>query len=100
MWLLTLLSLASSAGMSYVTVHGSVFEPARKLVGKPFTCPMCMGFWTGLLHAMLLYGYSDPVAYTIPFAASAASVIFDAGVGLIHAYTGSLVGFDSDAADG
>ena len=42
-------------GLTMIVVYGSIFEPFRQLAdkggmyGKLYRCPMCFGFWAGVL---------------------------------------------------
>ena len=47
-------------GMSFAITHSKVFYPLRELasrihpmLGYFFNCPMCMGFWCGLLLGLV-----------------------------------------------
>ena len=50
-------------GISNIIVHGSIFEQFRifflehnpNLLGKLFTCMMCLSFWVGTLVGYLIY---------------------------------------------
>ena len=38
-------------GMTYILLHGSIFNPIRPKKGKLgelFKCPLCLGFWVGV----------------------------------------------------
>ena len=38
-------------GMTYILIHGSIFNPVRPKKGKLgelFKCPLCLGFWVGV----------------------------------------------------
>ena len=44
--------ILSAHGLTQVLVYGSIFvsiRPTRGKIGELFKCPMCMGFWVGLL---------------------------------------------------
>tara|TARA_Y100000593_G_scaffold90940_1_gene178525 strand:+ start:686 stop:982 length:297 start_codon:yes stop_codon:yes gene_type:complete len=46
-----------SYGLTQILVYGSILEkirPAKGFLGELFHCPMCLGFWVGVL----LYGIS------------------------------------------
>lgn len=43
-----ILIILGAAGATIAVTHTPVGKPLRAL-GKPFTCPACLGFWTGLL---------------------------------------------------
>jgi hypothetical protein len=40
-------------GMTQILVYGTIFNnirPKQGLIGELFACPMCMGFWVGLIN--------------------------------------------------
>jgi len=44
--------ILSAFGLTQILVYGSIFNPIRPTKGKLgelFRCPMCLGFWIGLL---------------------------------------------------
>ena len=49
--------ILSAYGLTQVLVYGSIFNkirPSEGFFGELFHCPMCLGFWVGVL----LYGIS------------------------------------------
>ena len=51
----------SCYGLTQILVYGSIFKPVRPAKGKLgelFHCPMCMGFWNGVL-LWALNGYTE-----------------------------------------
>lgn len=41
-----------AAGLTNILVYGSIFDKIRPNI-KPFTCSMCMGFWSGIFIGLL-----------------------------------------------
>lgn len=42
--------MIASAGITNIVVYGSIFDrirPKKRLLGKLFHCPMCLGTWVG-----------------------------------------------------
>ena len=46
-------------GLTQILVYGSIFNkirPQKGMLGELFKCPMCIGFWAGLLiHRLSFY---------------------------------------------
>ena len=43
-------------GMTQILVYGTIFNnvrPKQGFIGELFNCPMCMGFWVGLVNWFL-----------------------------------------------
>lgn len=44
--------ILASYGLTQTLVYGSIFNgirPTKGLLGELFSCPMCLGFWVGIL---------------------------------------------------
>ncbi len=55
----TILVLFSMVGVTIIMSSGQIFEKTRgwissksKFIGELISCPMCLGFWVGLISAM------------------------------------------------
>jgi hypothetical protein len=55
----TMLVLFSMVGLTIIMSSGQIFEKTRewisgksKFIGELVSCPMCLGFWVGMISAM------------------------------------------------
>lgn len=55
-------------GIVMIVTQGSIFEGTRELIAKKskflgelFNCPMCFGFWVGLLFGGFVHGVFPPI---------------------------------------
>lgn len=78
--------MLSCMGMTFVLIHGSILDKPRKwLTNKSrfakqlFQCSLCIGFWVGVIHAMLLWYCTGGVLLPlcVPFASSGVSMLFE-----------------------
>lgn len=59
-----------SYGITNIIIFGSIFEKLRtilnkispKLLGKLFSCPLCLSFWVGVGLSLII---STPITYNI-----------------------------------
>lgn len=56
-----LINVLSCVAITCIIVHSEIFRPARELVAKVhntigywISCPMCFGFWVGILYGYLV----------------------------------------------
>ena len=57
--------ILASYGLTQILVYGSIFGWLRQrkgLVGELFACPMCTGFWVGVL-LFCLNGFTELFSY-------------------------------------
>jgi len=77
--------ILASYGLTQILVYGSIFNPIRPTKGKLgelFKCPMCMGFWVGLLlwsinpyTQLFSFDYSPITAFLLGCVSSGTSYV-------------------------
>lgn len=48
----------ASWGLTQILVYGTIFDklrPKEGFFGELFKCPMCVGFWVGMLHWLFFF---------------------------------------------
>ena len=88
-------------GMTQIIVYGSIFNsvrPTKGWLGKLFSCPMCTGFWTGIilwalspLTELFIFDHSLVTAFILGCYSSAvcyfaSSVVDDYGINIRHSF--------------
>jgi hypothetical protein len=58
--MLLILHTLATIGLTFIITLSSLFKPLRDwtsrwIIGKLFHCPMCFGFWAGLLNYLLIF---------------------------------------------
>lgn len=92
--------LLASIGMCFIMKYGSPLEGFRKktsswfpCLSKLYKCCLCMGFWSGLIIAPLLYNYEFWTEWELvflPFVTATICWFADSIITLIHAQTNYL----------
>lgn len=77
--------ILASYGLTQILVYGSIFDairPTKGKLGELFKCPMCMGFWVGLLlwsinpyTQLFSFDYSPITAFLLGCVSSGTSYI-------------------------
>ncbi len=50
--------ILASWGLTQILVYGTIFNkirPKEGFFGELFKCPMCVGFWVGILHWLFFF---------------------------------------------
>lgn len=86
--------------MCFIMKYGSILESFRQRtttwfpsLGKLYKCCLCMGFWTGVIIAPLLYNYEAWTEWELaflPFVTATICWYADSLITLIHAQTNYL----------
>ena len=95
--------VAAAYGMTQILVYGSIFDrirPTKGKLGELFHCPMCLGFWVGVIlwgannqTQLFTYDYSPVTGFLLGCLSSgtsyALSMVFgDCGFKLEHKFLG------------
>lgn len=79
------LTLISCVGLTLILKYGKPVEFIRNFFNKKifglFECSLCLGFWAGIIHSLIL-GYLDPSMWLIllPCASAALSWLLDSSI--------------------
>jgi hypothetical protein len=67
----------SCVGLTFILKYGTILKWFRaflfniKAVEKLFKCSLCLGFWSGLLHSIIMYQIKwDNIYFLLPLASS------------------------------
>ena len=80
--------LVSCIGLTFILKYGDILEIPRSYLTnwsffkKLFKCSLCLGFWVGVAHAIIVPGVSD---FTFPLVSAAVCWSADSLLQLIQA---------------
>ena len=71
------LVLLSCVGLTFILKYGSILNLIRSFLVKTsffkglFSCSLCLGFWSGVLHSVFLYYFGwNSIYMLLPFVSS------------------------------
>ena len=74
----------SCIGLTFILKYGSILNYIRsflcriKLFEDLFKCSLCLGFWSGIFHSIVLYHIKwNDIYFLLPFVSSALSWLAD-----------------------
>ena len=86
-------TLLACVGLTFILKYATILSWPRNLLSKLsffrdlFKCSLCLGFWSGVILAMVSYFINwSPIMFLLPLASSALSWITDSTLRVIQTF--------------